>query len=526
MQQFRSPPLALAQAFAVFLALLVLAGVPSPDSAEAGWITRIGRLGGEAGGVGAKAGKAAGIGGALGEAASVMAKLPPAEKGAAALAAHATPEGHWKFVNREGEVFTAANAEELAHVTQTLAPELASGGKLSLYLSDDAVFAQRGLLKDLPADAELHLVSGHESYKLVRTSSAGEVGLAAEIRPNVSLALTESDLFREAVFHLGRPLKKSSIRLLSLSPGGPKGLGTVPRFDPVKKTALVDEVDPAALTGALSNVKGQTVMLTGRVDGERLIYRGASGADEAIDIASLKGAAEAADVNLILLDSPANRQPGGRNWMWQEVKVSGLDEALENKTFADFLDTLGGSNGALSVTAARDSYGRIAVQAMPVDTSVVPVPPAVSETWSEILGETTGHLAVRSVHVFARDREREEELDARFIPGIPSWLQILYLGSVIAGLIAWETTQRWWSRIWPPEARADYGSAIGYGAARMARLLAFVFLFLPFAGGPAILWLFLLQLWEAILTPFRFLRWIGRKINFLASREANPSRKA
>ncbi len=57
----------------------------------------------------------------LTRAADYVARLPKPVKGAA-LAAHATPEGHWKFVSREGEVFTAGNADELARVRSVLAP--------------------------------------------------------------------------------------------------------------------------------------------------------------------------------------------------------------------------------------------------------------------------------------------------------------------------------------------------------------------------------------------------------------------
>lgn len=507
---------------AVLLSFLALVLFES-GRADAGWISTLARIGGEAGtagAAGAKIGKVAGLGAALDEVARVVSKLPAVEKGGASLAAHATPEGHWKFVNREGEVFTAANADEIKRMTATLAPDLSPGGKLDLYLSEEAVFQQQALLKDLPDGANLHLVSGDNTYKLVRKGAGAEASLVAEIRPNVTIAVDDQDLFREALFHVNRPLNKSSIRLLSLAPDGPKGLGTVPRYDPVKKTALVDEIDPAALAGTLGKVKGQTVMLSGRLDGGKLTYKGAGGSDAALDIASLKSAAEAADVNLILLDSPVTRQPGGRNWLWQKVKVSGLDEALENKTFADFLDTLGKAQGELAVSASRDSYGRIAFQATPANTSVVPVPETVAGWWQEFAGETSGHLAVRSLHVFARDKDREEELDLRLIPGVPSWLQFLYIGSVFAGLIAWEVTGNWWSRIWPPEERPDYRSALGYQLARLVRWLSYVFLFLPFAGAPGILIVIAVQLWEIILAPFRFLRWLGRKIATLAGRAA------
>src|SRR5262245_59976577 len=100
------------------IALGVAAAIPTPS--EAGWLSRIVREAAEGGGgVASKIGKT-GVG-ALDNAAAHVAGLPKLSSGTA-LAAHVTPEGHWKFVNREGQVFTAATPEELARVGTALAP--------------------------------------------------------------------------------------------------------------------------------------------------------------------------------------------------------------------------------------------------------------------------------------------------------------------------------------------------------------------------------------------------------------------
>ncbi len=65
------------------------------------------------------------------------------------------------------------------------------------------------------------------------------------------MALDDRKLFDETVFQLGRPLNRSNIRVLALEPGGPQWLSFAPRFDPVTRHPQVDQVDPAALGGAL-----------------------------------------------------------------------------------------------------------------------------------------------------------------------------------------------------------------------------------------------------------------------------------
>lgn len=499
-------------AAAVVLALAV--GPPASAPSEAGWLSRILREAAETGG-----GTASRIGksgtGALDNAAAHVATLPrlPSGSGHLALAAHATPEGHWKFVNREGQIFTAATPDELARAGTALAPEAAPGSRLALYLSEDTVFAQRTALKDLPQDADLNLVVGRDAYRLRRTDAPD--GLAAEYRPGVAVSLSDRALFDETVYRLAKPLNRSNIRVLALETGGPTRLSGAPRYDPATKAALVDQVDPAALPAALAGLRGQTALVSGRLEGNVLVFRPSRGGEQRLDVTRLVKAAEEADVNLVLLHTAAARQPGGRNWLWQTVAVSGLDDALKRATFGDFLSALGGAGSELSVKAAPGSFGRVVLSAAPTRSASAPLTETLGGWigWDDWLGEITGHVAVKSVEVFARDAEHERELDARLVPGVPSALQYAYLGSLVAGLLAFQVSFPWWNRLWPPEQRHEYAGRVGYVAARVARLLARLFVFLPLVGIPALLWLGILQLWGLVTAPFRFAGWLWGRLS-------------
>lgn len=495
---------------AAVLALAAVTALSAPSGA--GWLSRLAREAAEGGGgVASKIGKT-GVG-ALDNAAAHVATLPKVP-GGTALAAHVTPEGHWKFVNREGQVFTAGTPEELARVGAALAPEATPGGKLALYLSEDTVFAERAILKDLPADADLHVVVGKDAYSVRRSPGAADE-LAVAYRPHVVVSLTDRRLFEETVYRLAKPLNRSNIRALALETGGPARLSTVPRYDPVTKAALVDRIDPTALPAALANLRGQTALVSGRIERGALIFRSSSGPEQTLDIAKLVKAAEDADVNLVLLQTGAAHQPGGRNWLWQTVTVSGLDDAMKRATFGDFLNALGGAGSELTITAAPGSQGRVVFSAMPVPTASAPL----SETlggwigWSNGLGDITGNVAVKAVDIYARDEARERELDSRLVPGIPSAVQFVYLGSLVAGLVAWQVSSGWWARVWPPEQRQDYSGRLGYGAARLARLTAYLGLFLPLVGIPALSWLGVLQIWTMITLPFRAASWLWERVS-------------
>ena len=479
------------------------AGLALPS--DAGWLSRLAREAGETGGGAGLAGRAGRLGlGALDDAAAHVAALPRLAKGTP-LAAHVTPEGHWKFANRDGEVFTAATPDELARVKSTLAPGAAADESLALYLSEDTVFARRALLKDLP-EAELYVVVGKDAYRLRPGATPDD--LVAEFRPGVVVGLGDRTLFEEAVYRLGRPLNRANIRVLALEPGGPAHLSGAPRYDPATKAALVDSVDPAALPAALSGLRGQTALVTGRVDGGTLTFRPSRGPEQTLDIARLVKAAEDADVNLVLLGTGATHQPGGRNWLWQKVAVAGLDDALKRATFADFLSALGGSGSELAVKAAPGSHGRVVLSAVPAPSATAPL----TDTFGQWIGELTGHVAVRSVEVFARNAAEERERDARLIPGIPADLQYAYLGFLVLGVLGLSVARAWWARIWPPEDRSEYSGRIGYLAARAARVLAFILLFLPVAGLPAFLWTSVLYIWGLLTAPARGWSWLRNRL--------------
>lgn len=486
------------------VALLLAAAAPV---AHANWLAKIAR---EAGEVGTKAARHGA--GALDSAAAHVKALPAATGKAAALAAHATPEGHWKFVNRDGEIFTAGTVDEMKRAVPTLLPDAAGDARLTLYLSEDTVFGERAFLKDLPDGASLRVVSGKESYPLARSLGASGERLYARVRPNLSVELKEQALFDEAIAQLERPLSRADIRTLALEPGGPASLPSVPRVDPASKGALVDTIDPGKLATAMRSVRGQTVLITGRVENELLHYRPQNGPEQSLRVLDVIRAASDADVNVVILHASVPRQPGGRNWLWQRIAVGGLDDALKRATFGDFLDGLAAGRGGFRVAVAREGSGRVQIRAAPDGGAGEPITGLVGDWIVEATSSITGNVVTSAVEVHARDETRQRELDSRIVPGIPSDYQIAYIVGLVCGLMGWPVARGWWARLWPPEARAEYGSAVGYRAAQGARMSAFALIFLPLAGVPAALVALALQLVGLALLPFRFLGWLLSRV--------------
>lgn len=431
----------------------------------------------------------------------------PARGDAVALAAQGTPEGHWRFVNRSGEMFTVGAPDEMKRVISVLHPEAKPNARLALYMTQDTVLRDRSALKALPAGIDLSVVVGAESYRLLRrTEPAGE-RFFAEIRPNLVVEMSDKRLFEETVWQLARPLDAARVRVLALEPGAPATLLASPRTDPAGKRALVDQIDPASLFPAMRGVPGQTLVIVGRMERDLIHVRPSSGPDHVLVLKDLLKAAAAADVNLVLLLAPSTpRQPGGRNWLWQKVEVRGLEEALRNAHMADFLNALGTPSRRLSVVALPQGQ-RTALDLQPAGDlpGAAPARP-VAEFFANAVADLTGRVAATSMQASLRSAMRQQELEYRLLPGIPSEVQIGYSLLIVLGMLGVPVSRTWWQRVWPPETADDYAGQTGYWAARAVRGLAFALVFVPLTAVVCAPYSLGRQVREALTAPARFWR--------------------
>jgi hypothetical protein len=481
------------RAIALLCSLLIacsLLGAP----AEANWLTRLISSAEHAGSKAVRHGT-----GALDNMAGYIKALPH-RPDSHALAAAATPEGHWRIVNKSGETFTAASPEELRRAFAVLAPEAAGAeSRLALYLTEETVFRQQASLKDLPKGATLHVVIDKEAYRLIRKSEASGERLFAEVRPNLVVELSHRGLFDEAVFQLARPLKKANIRVIALQPGGPATFSVSPRLESATGRAVTDVIDPDRLRYAMSTIRGQTALVTGRLEGELIYFKPASGPERSLLIKDLTAAAEAADVNLIILKSSSARQPGTRNWLWLRAEVKGLSQALDRATLSDFLSALAG-DGRMVVTATPRGPLRTTLDVRPARDLPGGSSSPISDAFADIVSDLAGRVVTSGVEASMVGGDRQRELDSRLLPGIPSQIQFGYLGLLILGLFGLPVARGWWQRLWPDERREEYGGTVGYWAAKLSRSGLLLLVFAPLiaiASAPAQA---LLGLWRAVLT--------------------------
>ncbi len=432
----------------------------------------------------------------------------PARGDVVALAAQGTPEGHWRFVNKSGEMYTVGTPDEMKRVVTVLHPEARPGARLALYMTQDTVLRDRVALKALPAGIDLSVVVGAESYRLLRRSEPAGDRFFAEIRPNLVVEMGDKRLFEEAVWQLGRPLDAARVRVLALQPGGPATLPSSPRFDPASTRALVDPIDPASLFPAMRGVAGQTLVIVGRMEGDIVHVKPSTGPDHVLLVKDLFKAATAADVNLVLLFAASTpRQPNGRNPLWQAAGMKGLDQGLRNARMADFLNALGTPSRRLAVVALP--HGRRTVldlQSAGGDLGSATLARPVAEFFATAVLDITGRATATSMQANLRGASHQLELDHRLLPGIPSAAQIAYGLLIVLGLLGVPVSRTWWQRVWPPETADDYAGQTGYWAARAARGLVFAMVFVPLTAVVSAPFSLGRQVREALTAPARLWR--------------------
>ena len=117
------------------------------------------------------------------------------------------------------------------------------------------------------------------------------------------------------------------------------------------------------------------------------------------------------------------------------------------------------------------------------------------------------------VQASLRNAERQQELDQRIVPGIPSDVQFLYIGLMVIGLLGLPVVA--------PLVAAHLAAGAGRRVCRSAAATGprgscaapmFLFIFLPLAAQPALVVHIVQSIWQLVTTPVRWWRWLtGRR---------------
>jgi hypothetical protein len=402
-----------------------------------------------------------------------------AAAGTVILAADASQEGHWTFANGKGERFTAASPDELARMTSVLAPEAKeAGARLIIVVTEQSVFGRAEALAKLPREAAIRLSTATGVYALV-----GRPPRQIQVSPKLRVEIGERAAFDEVLAQLDRSLARGGIRVVALQPGAAETLARRPALDIRGRGDLIERIDPVRLKDALSRLRGQTVVVTGRLEGRLLNFQVAGGPERSINVEDLIAAAAAGDANLIILDAPAGRQPGTRNWLWLKAEVQGVDALHPDAGLDALLVAFATEARQLDVRLTARDEARVALIAVPgaaaASSTAATIGEALGRVASDLSGQVTARIEPTAIHMHLVSAARSRELDRRLISWLPAWVTWGYLGLLVLGALGTRVSRRWWARLWPPERAADYPTAIGLQAARAVRLVAYALIFMP-----------------------------------------------
>jgi len=399
--------------------------------------------------------------------------------GTVVMAASASPDGHWTFANGKGERFTAATADEMARMTSVLAPEArAAGARLMLVVTESSVFGQADALAKLPREATVRLSTVTGVYPLTGTPPQ-----QVQVSPKLRVEIGERAAFDEVLLQLDKSLARGGIRVLALDPSGPPTLARRPPIDAASKADLIEKLDPVRLRDAISALGGQTVVVTGRLDGKFLNFQVSGGPDRSVIADDLIAAAAANDVNLVILDAAAGRQPGARNWLWLRAELQGADALHPDAGLDALLGAFASEARPLNVRLTRLDAERVTMIAVPGAAAPTSTAGAIGEALGRVAADlssgVTGRIEPTAIYIHLVSAARQRELDRRLIRGLPAWATWGYLGLLLLGAVGTPVSRRWWAKIWPPETAADYPNRTGLQAARAIRFVAYGLLFMP-----------------------------------------------
>ncbi|MFM9943576.1 MAG: hypothetical protein ACKVP7_29265 [Hyphomicrobiaceae bacterium] len=416
------------------------------------------------------------------------------------LAGEAGADGHWRLVNRAGETFSAATPDELTRAFATLLPSVpqAKAGRIVVYVTDESVFRYPAALAQMPAGTWLMLRTADGDYRIIQNAQGPARWLLAELRPATAkppggglfLEISDRASFDAARRHLARRLDAHRVRVLALEPGAkaPAKTPNAAPKDASHPSLVIHAIDPDDLRHGMWTFKGQTVVMFGRRDGERLVYQPASGSERSLLVRDYAAAAAANDVDLLILHAANARQPGTRNWLWLKTGVQGLEPSLAAPTLGDALVELVGDSGGIQVALKPVGGNQDHLVIMPAYSVRGRPSTSIIDVVGELVGGVTGVAQASRLEGHLVSDGRRTELAARIIPGIPATPQLGFLAALLVGLPGFAQLRRWWALVWPPEARTEYGAVAGYVAAKAVRETLFTLLFMPLLGIWATLW--------------------------------------
>lgn len=409
--------------------LIIAALLAVPDPATAGFLSKLGRMAGDAAD-GAK--KVDGVGGTDIPSTALRAAKDP---NGSAVALSVSDTGTVRLTDELGRATDIGSVDDVDSVLKSL------GGKNVSVVADTASLGRNIEISTRLAERGALKLWINKTALPVRLSNKD---FMVELRPNVLVpVLKRSDIARVA----GRPIANVSTRPLrevqyAFDKPLTRGAVVVAKFGkPPKGPRKVGFGDAATRPGetltmtaedvvqGLSGNRGGTVILTGRIDGD--VIRTGQGP---IPLTDIQRAARAADVHLVFMN-------GSDKAAHKVVAAS--------DTYGDLILGLSDRRTPLIATATDDGAARVRLSFQPE----VKAPTAAGgntdvDSTIVVAGHLAGQVGSTSVDVFTTDRNEEEDRKVRLIPWLSFGQHLFFGASILFGLLGHRPAWWFWRKVW------------------------------------------------------------------------------
>ncbi len=273
---------------------------------------------------------------------------------------------------------------------------------------------------------------------------------------NVGIGVSHYEALKKAIWHFKSPWSNGPVRVLGLKDKAAHSL------------ALRVGVEATVLKQSPSQLRGQTIILSGPVKLGEIKVDGVK-----FSLDELRKNADKYDISLVILESVGKVAPKSA------LKyLSPLAPGGKPLSTGEFLHRFKPSGADINYSVSPSGKSQVLLAEL---RPVKSIGDDVRAT--DIMVEVAAQTASR-VSLLRPDKERQQELNLRLIPWLPSWFIIYFGVSFLAGFWVFHDSRDTLRALWHTRARNTFPHLILYLCFKSLRLLVLVGLIIPVLGLP------------------------------------------
>lgn len=365
------------------------------------------------------------------------------------LAVSQDHNGHWLVRAADGQNIPV---HDLAAIKQ------AAGSSPLLVMDNFDLPKDLGELNAFPDTLPLYIKNNKQLYKIERGESLYIAKGPVRVKVGSSAEL------QSAIWHLNRRFSPDKVYRVGMS----KSIGS-------DSAGVSLDAGLSQLLHRPERFRLKTVAVAGELKEDSIQVAG-----QWVPVKKLTALAADQDINLVILPvkNKATANKLGR-------KLAQRDKGAENST-QDFLENFIRPGEVMDLKINPSGRSQIVIAQSSVTKSSVTKPSEIKKSATKEAADLTElpiNLLLNGIKIFRPDQKRAEEMDRRWHPLLPSWIQFYLLISFILASVQPRFT--WWalSHLWRAPIRENYSHWFNFYFVRWIRAVVFIAALFPLLGA-------------------------------------------